>query len=330
MGITLLGEPKSRRTEFFLKAASALKASIDFVDICSVREPLSSSSVIKIDPVHFGSGSIEKLDNFVYRYSSILKELSGKNLHFLNEPEAILDVLDKKKSKELMVSKGIPVTRLLKGTFENIQSLQCAMEEERLFGVFIKPRWGSGAAGILAYRFQPCSGRQVLYTSARLLKDEIINTRKLRRLEDKEEIGLLLSKVLGMETVVEQWYPKAKTGGRSFDLRVIMQFGKMEYIMGRTSKGPITNLQLNNGAVPAEHLGINGDTYLQIEEVCKRAMKVFPGLSYAGIDVLLTQQEKAPYIIEVNGQGDLIYQDIFHENRIYKSQILHCMEGGYL
>ena len=28
-----------------------------------------------------------------------------------------------------------------------------------------------------------------------------------------------------------------------------------------------------------------------------------------------------PYIIEMNGQGDLIYQDIFSENIIYRSQV---------
>ena len=50
-------------------------------------------------------------------------------------------------------------------------------------------------------------------------------------------------------------------------------------------------------------------------------MKLFPGLSMAGIDILLEKGGKQPRIIEINGQGDLIYQDIFHENTIYKRQI---------
>ena len=41
----------------------------------------------------------------------------------------------------------------------------------------------------------------------------------------------------------------------------------------------------------------------------------------AGIDVLLEKGTMKPYIIEINGQGDLIYQDIYDENRIYKRQI---------
>ena len=37
--------------------------------------------------------------------------------------------------------------------------------------------------------------------------------------------------------------------------------------------------------------------------------------------MLLEQGTMKPYIIEINGQGDLIYQDIYGENRIYKRQI---------
>lgn len=32
-------------------------------------------------------------------------------------------------------------------------------------------------------------------------------------------------------------------------------------------------------------------------------------------------------IIEMNGQGDLLYQDIYHENTIYKEQIM-ALKGG--
>ncbi|EPZ8049302.1 STM4014 family protein, partial [Salmonella enterica subsp. enterica] len=40
----------------------------------------------------------------------------------------------------------------------------------------------------------------------------------------------------------------------------------------------------------------------------------------AGIDVLLTTS-LTPYIIEINGQGDLIYQDAQQNNLIYQTQI---------
>ena len=49
-------------------------------------------------------------------------------------------------------------------------------------------------------------------------------------------------------------------------------------------------------------------------------MKVYPGLRSAGIDILLEKGHMRPRIIEMNAQGDLIYQDIYHENVIYSHQ----------
>ncbi|EHQ7586508.1 hypothetical protein KSO20_004262, partial [Salmonella enterica subsp. enterica] len=49
-------------------------------------------------------------------------------------------------------------------------------------------------------------------------------------------------------------------------------------------------------------------------------MRLFPGIRLAGIDVLLTTS-LTPYIIEINGQGDLIYQDAQQNNLIYQAQI---------
>lgn len=44
-------------------------------------------------------------------------------------------------------------------------------------------------------------------------------------------------------------------------------------------------------------------------------------LQYAGVDVLIERGTDIPYIIEVNGQGDHIYQDMYADNSIYTRQI---------
>ena len=36
---------------------------------------------------------------------------------------------------------------------------------------------------------------------------------------------------------------------------------------------------------------------------------------------MLDRGSRKPRIIEINGQGDLIYQDIFSENKIYTEQV---------
>ena len=48
----------------------------------------------------------------------------------------------------------------------------------------------------------------------------------------------------------------------------------------------------------------------------------------AGIDVMLDKKTGKPRIIEINGQGDLLYQDIYGENIIYRNQILNMVGGS--
>ena len=57
-----------------------------------------------------------------------------------------------------------------------------------------------------------------------------------------------------------------------------------------------------------------------VGEICRKAMGCFTGLRSAGIDILLEKGSLKPRIIEMNAQGDLIYQDIYHQNIIYGHQ----------
>ena len=88
-----------------------------------------------------------------------------------------------------------------------------------------------------------------------------------------------------------------------------------------------TNLHLNNGAVSLEDALQNEESWNQgniqkdIERVCEEAMALFPNVHVAGLDVMLDKKTGKPRIIEINGQGDLLYQDIYGENIIYRNQI---------
>jgi D-alanine-D-alanine ligase-like ATP-grasp enzyme len=95
----------------------------------------------------------------------------------------------------------------------------------------------------------------------------------------------------------------------------------MEFIVARQSHGAITNLHLNDSALAVNDLALSPSLLLEIESLCPKAVALFPGLNVAGLDILLKKHTMVPMIIEINGQGDLIYQDIFAENRIFKAQI---------
>ena len=195
------------------------------------------------------------------------------------------------------------------------------MKEKRCYSVFVKPRYFSGAAGVTAFRVHPVNEKMRVYTSCRMDDNRLVNTKKMVVLEDRQEIIFFMEQLLKICCIVERWYPKAEFKGKSYDLRVVYQFGHIAYIVVRQSGGPITNLHLNNHAMDIKRLGLSQEKLQEIEEVCKEAMEVFPGLNMAGIDILLEKGTLRPLIIEMNGQGDLIYQDIYGENLIYSEQI---------
>lgn len=68
-------------------------------------------------------------------------------------------------------------------------------------------------------------------------------------------------------------------------------------------------------------LGLPASVLDSVEEICRKAMGCFTGLRSAGIDILLERGSLKPRIIEMNAQGDLIYQDIYHRNVIYSHQV---------
>jgi len=323
--IYLIGTKGSRRTEYFKKAADDCHAEMEFIDWSEAAGKDLSGGVVKFDPPSYSVSNLYEMNEQVTLYCSKLRGLERAGCTFLNMPEGVEAVLDKCRCKQVLEENNIPVTNLLAGSVSTLEQLEEVMDRHRAFSVFIKPVFCSGAAGVVAYRRFPGKGREIAYTSCRLFQGELINTKTLYRMEKQEEIRLLLQAVLSLGAVVERWHPKASFMGKSYDIRVVWQFGGIQFMVARQSKGPITNLHLNNSPLDWKKLNLPEQTLKEIGQLCKNAMKLFPGLSVAGIDILLEKGTLRPKIIEINGQGDLIYQDIFYDNVIYKRQIEEMM-----
>ena len=297
-----------------------------------------TATYIKIDPPLWESCRLEELDALTASYRKDLEILAGLEqqaerilqtsfgtVTFFNHPRGILEVLDKRACKMRLTQAGLAVTEMMipedQVPIRTAGQLIQAMIRQHIHQVFVKPVCGSGAAGVSAFRIQPGTGRMVLYTCAAESPDGgLVNTKRLVRCEDREQIRRVLDKLLALDCIVERWYPKAQYKGFSYDLRVVMQNGELDYILARLSKGPVTNLHLNNHPVEYEALCLPVQVLSKIRSLCRSAMSCFPSLSCAGIDILLEKGSLRPRIIEMNAQGDLIYQDIYQENRIYLHQ----------
>jgi len=344
MRILLLGDAQSERTAYFMQAANALSIAVDFVQLPAVDAdgqdasdawdafdawrgfdgwPAPQNCAIKIDPQDPQSMYIDELNAFGSRYTLWLDKLqSVPGARFLNSPDAITQVLDKARCKNALEAAGISTTRSIAGV-DSIATLREAMDERRLRGVFIKPRFGSGAAGIIAFRRNLKTNEEIVYTTVGMSEGRLCNTRKQHHVREPQELEAIVNGSLKMGALVEEWIPKASTGGKTYDIRIVWQFGKIEYAVAKLSNGPITNLHLGGHAVNLEELHLGSQTLYEMEKLCGSAMSLFPGLRSAGIDMLLEHNTLKPYIIEINGQGDLLHKDVRGENRIYKNQLLY-------
>ena len=326
--IVLLGNPESKRTIWLKKAAGEQKVPFELLDWKIWDRTLPEGELlVKMDPPQWESSALWELKDLTGKYREDLALLARmaehKTVKFFNTPGAIAALLDKRRCKERLLEAGLPVTEFLRGkeSIRNTDQLLAAMREQQVWQVFVKPVFGSGAAGVSAFRLQPGTGRMCLYTCACLVPElGLLNTKKLQYCTRTDEIRPLLDQILGLDCVVERWYPKASHEGYAFDLRAVVQMGQTYYILARLSKGPVTNLHLNNHPLPVEELGLPDEIQERTKDLCRQAMDCFPGLQSAGIDLLLEKGSLSPRIIEMNAQGDLIYQDIYHENHIYSHQ----------
>ncbi len=331
----LLGNADTKRTDYFRQAAKKAGLPICFADWNDWErqwESLTETELfLKIDPPLWKSCFLEELDSLTddckRKLDKLAKAADACKIEYFNHPSAIAELLDKRVCKKKVRQNGLPVTESLEAAEEeapnrlSVETLLEMMERRGIHQVFIKPVNGSGAAGVSAFRWQPRTGRMMLYTCS--LEQEgigLVNTKRLRCFSKPGETVSLLNRLLSLDCIVERWYAKEEYEGYSYDLRAVVQENEVDFLLARLSKGPITNLHLNNHPMEAGMLGLPAPVLDSVEEICRKAMGCFTGLRSAGIDILLEKGSLKPRIIEMNAQGDLIYQDIYHQNIIYGHQ----------
>lgn len=343
--VVLIGESASKRADYFGKAASLLGVPFDIISWEEIAKGFDlgrlKGAAVKVDPPVFQTARLSQMKGRLEAYQAALQYLAQASCAFLNPPWAICQMLDKRATNQRLTAHGIPVTEMFPEEIRSVGQLVDVMQEKRCYSVFVKPRYFSGAAGVAAFRLHPGNGKMRLYTSCRLSDGQLINTKKLACQDQRTEVTMLLGQLLSLGCVVERWHPKAELNGKSYDLRVVFQFGHIAHIVARQSSGPVTNLHLNNQAVAFSRLGLKQGMLDVATLLCKKACAAYDadpcsrgrdprkeashivpgGVNMVGFDLLVEKHTGNLRIIEMNGQGDLIYQDIYGENQIYREQV---------
>lgn len=324
MQVVVVSNYSSRRTEFFCRAGVELGLSVHFMTYEELSERLSDmeDTVIKLEPVVSEESDFLRYARFDKDYREMLRMLGERPLsgsvRFLNTPASLLLAADKLRSKERMQDGGLRVTPLMgiPRSFDELKALLPAGQN----GCFLKPRYGSGAGGIMAIRRRDKSPEWVSYTTLQAVDGHIHNTKRIHRLTQEASIALLAEAVIRTEAIMEEWIPKADWDGENYDLRVVSRGTEVDHIVVRCSRGTITNLHLNNRARSWDDLPVSDVVRQAVVSQSIRAGQIV-GLHSAGVDLLLEKRSHTPFIVEVNGQGDHIYQDMFARNSIYTNQL---------
>ena len=323
--IYLIGDERTKRFSYFQKAAQQLDMEFvclpwsDYKKTWNVN--ILEGGLVKIDPPFWQEADFERMKEKLESYRYALQELEDEKTVYLNTPSVILQMLDKRKCKKVLYDARLDTTKIVLWHVESFEHLLEQMEQQRCSSLFLKPVFGSGASGVMAFRCHPHKKTMSAYTSCHLENGKLYNTKKLTCLTKISQIQPMVEQLCKMDIMAERWYAKAEHNKKKYDLRVLFQFGKMEFIVARQSQGPITNLHLNNQALDYQQLALSKEQWDRVETLCGEAAGEFSGCQMAGIDILLEKGSLRPYIIEMNGQGDLLYQDIYKENIIYKRQL---------
>ncbi|MFB8377276.1 STM4014 family protein [Paenibacillus taichungensis] len=237
------------------------------------------------------------------------------NAQFMNDPDDIAIMFDKRKCQQHLFSHGVQVPPTLQSSepISNYADLRAAMKTAGMSRVFVKLAYGSGASGVVAYQVNPRTGAEIAITTVGMerIQGKIIfyNEGRMRRYTHTSEISTLMDWLCAEGAQIERWMAKASLGSSVFDIRQLVAGGQAGHAIVRLSQTPITNLHLRNERLLPAEAGLDEQQMSGVQTAAKAAIAAFPNSWSAGIDVMLSGgTEPRAYILDVNPFGDLLYR----------------------
>lgn len=220
----------------------------------------------------------------------------------VNAPDEIVAMTDKLRCQQRLRERGIATAPLL-GEVDGYDHLVAMLDRDNLDRVFVKSRYGSSAAGVIAYRRG--AGRQQATTSAMLHDDgrRLFNVKRLRAYHRPDEIRRVVDLVAAQGAYVEAWIPKPRAGSGHFDLRVVTFAARAAHRVARIGQRPMTNLHLDSERADPARLMPANDLFA-MEAMAEQAARVFPRAGIVGFDLVVRRGEAR--VLEANAFGDLL------------------------
>lgn len=323
---TVLGCPGDRRVEGFAAACRAEGAGeprlIGWTTLLYGTAKPPAGGLLRVespggdpdaDTLLRGPGDPARVEGGARWYAAFtaaldrLRQAASPETTWLSDPGDIAVLLDKRLCHARLLAAGVPVPPALPRAVTDYPELRSAMAVAGWSRVFVKPAHGSSASGVIA--LQTRAGRVRAVTPSVPGPDGgYVNSLKVAQYTDENAVAALVDYLAPDGLHVERWMPKAGTGGRTFDLRVVVIGGTPTHAVVRTSRTPMTNPHLGGrrGDLAAVRAQLGTGRWGEALDVCSRAAACFPGTLMVGVDLLVTTGFREFYVAEVNAFGDLL------------------------
>lgn len=211
---------------------------------------------------------------------------------------------DKLACQRHLTKSNIDVPELL-GEVTSLDAFEAQYLPDEAPAVFIKSRYGSSAAGVVALR-RHRDGRIRAYSSARRASEGALYSHlKISTYSQRGEIRALIDALAAQGAYAERWIAKPRAPvapDANYDLRVVAFCGRPRQRIARISRSPMTNLHLGNRRSAPHWLGAKQVDALE-SAVSQAATAFAPSLSI-GFDLVL--HASRAYVLEANAFGDLL------------------------
>ena len=240
-----------------------------------------------------------------------------------NAPGEISLMTDKLACQRHLAAHGVPIPVLL-GPVQGYEHLQSLLHEHQLDRVYLKPRYGSSASGVVAYRRNK-TGRQQATTSATLSRADgqtrLFNVKRMARYETQHDIAALVDALAAQELYAEAWLNKPRCGDSHYDLRVVTVAGRPAHRVARIGQHMMTNLHLDNRRGDASGL-LNEADLAALEDTAAQAARAFPASHVTGYDLVVRHGQA--HVLEANAFGDLLPGLLWQGIDTYTAQLAHA------
>lgn len=272
------------------------------------KTPFSRAEVDSLQPER---GEILHPLQWYLGFRAVLGQLSESGqragVDWLSTPAAVVTAFDKLACRELWTSRGLPLPagHPAVSRYDELRR-EIRGDQRRLF---IKLRFGYSAIGAVALEWsgQKIRALTTVQTEWSGGRPRLFLSRQPRTLLREFEIAWLIDTLAQEGMIVEDWLPKARWQGVTYDLRVVTIGGDPRHVVGRASPGPFTNLNLGARRMSAEVVEEQlGESWPACLELCREAAAALPDAGMLGIDVLVSPCRNRFHLLEANAFGDYL------------------------